>query len=129
MNRDIGTKWMEELQSGRYQKGKGALHRIEGDEVDLGKDKLCCLGVLCRMGIEAGVSMVVTRSPKPHARVIYGESSEFLPDEIRKWAGMKTSVGLTGRTSDAAKDLTRVNDRSETFGPVVETIREHMDVL
>lgn len=39
MNRELKTKWLEALRSGKYKQGRSALRTIQ--------DEFCCLGVLC----------------------------------------------------------------------------------
>lgn len=42
--------WVKALRSGEYKQGYGYLHYKRG-----GKDKFCCLGVLCDLAVKNGV--------------------------------------------------------------------------
>lgn len=52
MRQDIAEKWAEALESGLYDQAKGVLHTVKE-----GKDRFCCLGVLCRMAYRDGVGI------------------------------------------------------------------------
>ena len=131
MNQEIGTKWIEALESGRFRKGKGALHRVTGKDLDAANDEYCCLGVLCRMGMEAGISVDVQIGSGAHKRVLYDGRADILPGSIRKWAGLNGTMGDLPKRLDpeGENSLARVNDREDTFAPVVEAIRLHMQDL
>lgn len=46
MKKEIAEKWIAELRSGKYAQGKTYLES---------GGKFCCLGILCKMGVDAGV--------------------------------------------------------------------------
>ena len=133
MDVKIGTRWADVLESGRYAKGTGVLHELEGEEMDLGKDRFCCLGVLCRMAVEEGVEVETENmydSANPGNVVMgYAEETGMLPRKIREWAGIATCLGSFPEEEDGYDDLAQLNDASEDWTPVVEAIREYMEVL
>ena len=45
MNQEYKNLWVKALRSKKYEQGIGHLHNSES-----GKDKFCCLGVLCEVG-------------------------------------------------------------------------------
>jgi hypothetical protein len=55
--REILAEWAEWLESGRFVKGTGRLHRHVPD----GRDKFCVLGVLCEVLVSRGVLERATR--------------------------------------------------------------------
>ena len=126
MDREIGTRWADALESGRFKKGKATLHRLAGKAADIGNDEFCCLGVLCLLGMEAGIELEAKVREGAHARVAYDGNAVSLPSRIRDWAGMKNSYGGIPWNREGLEDLTTLNDRNDTWGPVVAAIRRHM---
>ena len=139
MKTDIAEAWCQELESGRWQKGRGLLHRMAGEEVDEETDKFCCLGVLCRMALRAGIDVtprVLNATTEEavgdglHVKYGHGRCNARLPDEVKQWAGMWSSMGhLPGRAGAELGDLTVLNDTTKGFGEVAQAIRQHMHAL
>lgn len=84
MKRDIKFRWVEALRSGRYQQGRIRLHFREG-----GKDRFCCLGVLCDLAVQDKVIDEPSFSRHSHA-FEYGPDKELalLPHQVIEWAGL-----------------------------------------
>jgi hypothetical protein len=81
MNQKIKSLWVEALKSGRYEQGYGRLAQI----TDLGVE-YCCLGVLCQLGVEAGVVKAV-EFPEDEKTVLSFDGSEgTLPPSVMEWA-------------------------------------------
>lgn len=109
MEPGIKAKWVEALRSGEYTQGKGTLNRLK----PLGKDReagLCCLGVLCEVGVKDGVIERRDEIDPEHAsyRFIVEKSDlnniwvDTMPSsEITNWAGLDVS---------AESDLAELND-------------------
>ena len=76
MKQEIKTLWTTALRSGEYQQGHSALRL---------RDTYCCLGVLCELGVAAGI---VTRTLLESGEYGYGWTRErcYLPREVREWA-------------------------------------------
>ena len=129
MDKTIGKAWIRELESGRYRKGNGVLHELDGKEVDETRDRMCCLGVLCRMAVTAGVEVNVRVLKEgtrwKHKVVEYGGESGLLPKEVSDWAGMSSTNGKL-ETNSHADNLGAINDQAETFWPVIRIIRNEM---
>lgn len=107
MNREIGTKWVSALRSGKYKQGKGVLH-------DADSSSFCCLGVLCEV---MGVEQIDIDSPA----VAYGHRSNVtMPgaDVLRR----------AGLSMDQARRLAHFNDnRGRSFHEIADYIeREYL---
>lgn len=113
MDPTVKAKWLEALESGNYKKGKSALRTK--------LDSYCCLGVLCQMAVEEGVTQLIDRANEYDAYG-YGPSEDlystaFLPQDVREWAGVEWS---------AETHLADVNDCTETFAEVIEIIKTQL---
>ncbi len=118
------TAWTAALRSGKYVQGKGQLRREYEFPRGVPHVKHCCLGVLCELAVEAGVT---TRN---HVLSTYGVDYELgmLPAEVMEWAGMRHPEGAT---LDIIKDpvvdhnvsLLRLNDSYDyTFNMIADEI-------
>lgn len=103
MNPEIKAKWVAALRSQKYPQTHGALNRT----VSVGSmlPGYCCLGVLCEVGVEAGV---VERRQTPGRDVEYRHIAEgtfwvgTMPaNETNRWAQLDQA---------AESDLTEMND-------------------
>lgn len=75
MNKGNILKWVEALESNRFQQGTHYLNAY---------GKLCCLGVACEVAIESGVDL-----NKWGTYVItYDGLDSTLPDRVQKWLGV-----------------------------------------
>lgn len=112
MNPEIKALWVAALRSGEYEQCQGALTRVDR----MGGESYCCLGVLSKLGVDAGVTR---RSRKkwedrywygPAARwPEYRGSSGLPPQAVSEWAGLAESnprVEYDGRT----QPLSALND-------------------
>ena len=115
MNHDIGNRWITELESGRWTKGKGQLARLEREDND---PCHCCLGVLCELAREDGVEL-------PDSWPSY----KYLPRAVRKWAGIRSGSGELPEESCVHGSLASLNDNTITFLPVIDAIRGNMKEL
>lgn len=50
MKAELKQKWIEALTGGKYLQGRGRLKKSFGKSDDSGKERYCCLGVLCEVG-------------------------------------------------------------------------------
>jgi hypothetical protein len=97
MKADIKAQWVADLRSGEFEQGEAFLERVDEN----GKHKLCCLGVLSRQAVKAGV----IPEPELHdgsyrylddeydegGKVTGAESfnqSSSLPRKVQEWAGV-----------------------------------------
>lgn len=135
MNPEVKAIWLEALNSGRFQKGKGWLRLAFRDR----EDEYCCLGVLCELAVEAkvipppnaaewrlGVEVYVHayyQNQKDH--VSSWRSTKMLPAAVTGWAGLASSDGEFLQEDSFKDSLVRINDRSDTFAPVIAAIEEY----
>jgi hypothetical protein len=116
-------KWVLALRSGKYKQGKHRLTSIVG-----GEEQHCCLGVACKLAVEAGVVKVT--SPRV-GYILYGENFAYadnaLPDGVVRWLGMQTAYG---QLDDAPfGSLIRANDSGQTFPEIADLIEQHPELF
>lgn len=119
MKPEIKGPWTAALRSGDIKQGYGVLH-------DVRTGAMCCLGVLCHLAKQAGVSVDV-RTDTQH--VIYDNCSGYLPESVQRWAGL-TSNNPTVLTSELLNAnaipgdgaLGNLNDDRFTFAHIADLI-------
>jgi hypothetical protein len=100
MKKEIADKWIAALRSGEYKQTSGTLN-------DGGN--FCCLGVLCDISsigkwTEVGVVKGYFTSDV--------SSTSVLPNQVRKWAGIKT---VDGGLPDDGETLFYYDTQTEQF--------------
>lgn len=111
MNPEVKSLWTAGLRSGEFEQGYGQLTKD-------GKD--CCLGVLCKLGIRAGIQMEVFTGEG--GTVIYDGEDSYLPQKIMEWAGLGNGnydpeITYVDEDGDELTDgLSAVNDDVENDG-------------
>lgn len=122
MKPEIRDQWADALESGEYKQGRGALTTVLAD----GTEEDCCLGVLCKLAVKAGVI------PEPEAVIgrtkAYGATVEtgLLPEEVQHWAetGHSTVTFIHEGMDRFAESL---NDTLElSFTDIAKLIREQL---
>lgn len=128
---DIKAAWVEALRSGKYQQGKNYLNS-EG--------RYCCLGVLCELAVEAGVTG--RNAPEgPYRVVSYGARADDTgcgPDVVR-WAyeghpGMgawmvpfeEGDPGNPFPDRDEVHLIALNDDGEKTFGEIADVIERYL---
>lgn len=81
MKREVRDLWVAELRSDRHVQGIGALE-------DPSTGERCCLGVLARIAVDAGVVTEVTRK---RGLTAFDGNSLTLPPSVWLWAGLPDS--------------------------------------
>ncbi|MEK6860550.1 MAG: hypothetical protein AABY07_01135 [Nanoarchaeota archaeon] len=105
MNPEIKKKWIEALESGKYQQATGAL------KVD---DGYCCLGVLCDLHRKQ-------MKKKGWNNGRYLGDCYYLPDAVRNWAGLvKNNLKVCG------SQLIALNDNGKSFLEIANFIRSKL---
>ena len=124
MDKHIAERWVQALRSGQYQQGQGELHPDT--------NSYCCLGVLCdlyrveqgkgewRKGPMRGENNIFTVDDEE------GYESSVLPESVKDWAGMHSSVGEIVGTVDA---LSSLNDEGMEFPQLADLIEKKWEVL
>lgn len=86
MNPEIKAQWITDLRSGEFEQGTGQLHYESTD----GKQRYCCLGVLCRLAQKAGiVTPQIEGDPGDGYMVRYDGATSMLPNSVVDWAGLE----------------------------------------
>ena len=119
MEQELKDRWLEALESGDYQKGTGYLKY----QAPNGDTEFCCLGVLADIcgeewdydGSGYDGELITYATPDGSFMFYYGPNSELMEDSEGDYTG-----------TTLADALTNINDGSETFGPVIEYIKEHV---
>lgn len=113
MNPEVKEKWLEALRSGEYKQGRTMLK--QGQSPD--NLKYCCIGVLCELAAKDGV---IDNSVKSSFDPIYSfnEKECLIPDEVARWAGLKTLRTTSGST------LYQLNDFGKSFSDISDVIEE-----
>lgn len=106
MNQEVKTLWTAGLRSGEFEQGYGQLTKD-------GKD--CCLGVLCKLGIRAGIKVEVFTGQD--GIVYYDRQGQYLPRSIMDWAGLDSNdPEVFYRDADRDVSLSELNDTDEHDG-------------
>lgn len=108
MDAAIKAQWIRALRSGEYQQGRGWLTTVTSD----GTERDCCLGVLCKLARDAGVSFSVELKAGMHGgpnKMVYGGEHYSLPREVQEWARLsKNDPAVTVDGADSC--LSECND-------------------
>jgi hypothetical protein len=99
---EFKEKWLEKLQDGSYEKGRHQLRNLD--------NTYCCLGVACDILDPNGWKKL--EHYWKHSREITSMSTT-----------LSRKIGLTIAEQG---DLTDLNDNNETWGPVIDYIRENL---
>lgn len=148
MNPTIKALWVTALLDGNNEQGTGTLTRISSD----GKERNCCLGVLCKLAVLAGVipepeamRYVHTCNDEECSRhetkdLRYGTMPEgddfvkdqghvlpgslsYLPVEVMEWAGLTSKNPLIPSMSTP---LSMINDNHIPFTRIAELIAKEL---
>lgn len=119
-------KWVEALRSGEYSQTKGQLHVTEDSE-----DSYCCLGVACKLAVEAGVPVKTEEHTEDGVTIhAYNGNGSLLPDEISAWLGLAECDGTYLKDGDFASTLAEDNDEHDfTFEQIAEVIEREPEGL
>lgn len=108
-------KWVEALESGEYEQGRGALE-LDG--------KLCCLGVACRVAHKAGLPLDVNVDHESGLTSFCGQTT-VLPLAVCEWLGIGSATGAMGSSSTEASLIAANDGGGLTFPEIARLIREH----
>lgn len=135
MNPDVGARWLAALRSGEYRQARSRLCVIEED----GRPSHCCLGVLSELAVADGVVSFRDSGPTDWVRVrAYGSSEEqsLLPDEVVRWAGLRSSNPTVTVTDvdvlegthgpDDRRSLAALNDHGLPFDALADLVEEQL---
>lgn len=124
MNPDIKAQWVGALRSGHYKQSKGRLADSEGG--------FCCLGVLCELGVDAGIA---DKEMSDQFGPIYRSTADshdwdrnVLPQAVYKWAGLD---GRRPSVPSPVNDVTPItldnlNDSGRKFDDIADLIEANL---
>ncbi len=123
MNKDIKKRWIEALRSGEYEQAKSELRNNICNSVSgaIIASKFCCLGVLCDI-----------HSKETNTEWLgeyYLSGGEFLPTEVREWAGLEGRNPLIPSAkiaNEGPTSLTAANDDGFTFPQIADIIEKEL---
>jgi len=136
MKKKIAKIWTKALRSGKYKQGISALRDKN--------NKFCCLGVLCdlydkdrkaKKKKSIKISAPKYNGNKDKYCYVYGTTADFLPQEVKKWAGMRSNKGNFELDNDGVYlDLALLNDGDtylgrKNFKEIAKIIEQHVDIL
>jgi hypothetical protein len=140
MKKDIAKKWVKALRSGKYKQGKSYLKQFNSK----GQPRHCCLGVLCELYNDT--------MKKNHKKLLFTEemegdisgtsfvsfdlADEFLPEVVKKWAGIKDKTGYficktkyKNYEYEDTQDLAVMNDTGKKFSTIADIIEKNVENL
>lgn len=130
MKADIKQRWIEALRSGKYKQGRSAL-RYPGPE----GDEFCCLGVLCELAVEDGITARGEDSGYADDMSLFGYGNGLPSRAVQEWAGLDdSSPDVIVREGDAPRiehqhgsDLAQLNDdEGLTFEQIANVIEREL---
>lgn len=121
MNPRIKKIWVSALRSGELEQVRGKLRKAG--------NKYCCLGVLCELAVREGV---IPPAQWDYNAWSYCGSREYLPYEVRYWAGinaMNPQVFIPD-PDDPEKTLestlAELNDTGSSFDEIADIIEDQL---
>lgn len=117
MNPEVQQMWTAALRSGDYKQGINGLHIVTPE----GGESYCCLGVLCDLAVEAGVSERKRDSNLKGFEVSYEGNFAWLPDSVIEWAGLSMNNPIVN-----GMDLASLNDQGTEFDHIADLIEEYL---
>jgi hypothetical protein len=122
VNPDVKARWLAALRSGDYEQGTNALKTQLGDQV-----YHCCLGVLCELAVEAGVTDKVDDGP---GRWFFGRdadvSSSVLPRSVIDWSGLTTRDPYVSSLGGTRTTISGLNDAGYSFDLIASVIERQL---
>jgi len=110
MNKEIKTKWVAALRSGKYEQTTGQLKNSEG---------FCCLGVLCEISkTETGFGISENCDENG--------GDEDICFTIQQWAELPLDSGAVVNIKDKSRSLISHNDDGITFLEIADAIEEQL---
>lgn len=134
MKKEIATRWVKALRSGKYKQGKCPLKY----KTKAGVTRHCCLGVLCELYNQdkkkqhkkpltvrpaRECEVEVAKNTKAYA---FGNSATVLPGQVMRWAGMRST---DGELPNERENLAEINDDGASFRQIAQIIEKEIENL
>jgi hypothetical protein len=120
MNKEVKDIWTKELRSGQRNQGVLSLGYVED-----GKDRFCCLGILCELAVKEGIIERIIDKDS----YIYDGYVTALPEAVQKWAELGQFTRIKLKEGEVIKhvDITHINDVLEySFEKIADLIEEQL---
>jgi hypothetical protein len=125
---DNAKAWAEALRSGEYQQGRHALTVV--DTTGCRDERDCCLGVACKLAVNAGV---IEPAEEVGGQLVYNDSgraeSGILPEPVRAWLGLMTRDSTFVGESGLDDQLSSLNDGGASFERIATIIESEPEGL
>ncbi len=132
MKKEVAKKWVKALRSGKYKQGQSWLKQYDKK----GQERHCCLGVLCELyNDEMKKKHKKSLNSKivdgwAAQRISFNKNDQGLPAVVKKWAGMKDSLGYFVNTNrEFSQCLADMNDIGRKFTTIANTIEKNVENL
>lgn len=113
------TEWIEALESGKYQRGRTALHKDTG--------AMCCLGVAAHILAEKnGVVPTLITNGHYSGCYTYQDDVSIAPDYVIKALSLRDAVG-GGKDGNVAL-VTLNDDLKYNFAQIAEHLRKNAEL-
>jgi hypothetical protein len=127
MKTEVRDLWADALESDEYKQGRHRLTTVLED----GTEEDCCLGVLCKLAVKAGVIPEPDTWTDPdNGRVMrqYGAEhvSGLLPTEVMEWAGLDSNAPFLADDGEEFGADFWNDTRGATFKDLAAMIREQL---
>jgi hypothetical protein len=124
VNQEIKAAWVAALRSGEFEQGRGALFGPD----DQGNPSYCCLGVLSKLAVDAGIVEMDPTSRIGNGCHRFGRSGSdgflgtysYLPVDVQHWAGVDGDPEVT--IDEKTMYLSQHNDMGATFTQIADAI-------
>ena len=119
MNQEIKEKWVAALRSGKYTQGHASLCK---------DNKYCCLGVLCELAVEEGITTKLVNDN----HIYYGKykNNAYPPQEVCEWADFgkeKCNYDYIKNPEINGYRLDKYNDDlNKNFNEIADLIEAHL---
>lgn len=120
MNKEIKALWIEALESGQYQQGRGMLRNEKGE--------YCCLGVLCELAVQEGVIDTSREyaSQNGNSYTEYDGSWHTISDKVREWSGFGWNAeGGYAIPGDVNHVISMNDEEDASFDDIAEWLRRN----
>lgn len=98
MNPEAKKLWVDALRSGRYEQGRQWLQS---------ESKFCCLGVLCEIAVERGITTFGGEHNEHSGVMVYDSGSTgLLPTSVATWIDMPPAIEGTLVTMNDSEKAT-----------------------
>lgn len=115
MNQEVKILWVNALRSGNYKQTKKALADSNG---------YCCLGVLCDLAIQNGLSIDVKENYNL-GTIQYDGNENYLPESVQQWAELLENPEAIDNSGNE-EYLSILNDYHLDFEEIADLVEKNL---